>query len=77
MVFQKTAAILAEILDIDDEEINPETRLTIDNGITALNIAKLVIECEKEFKITIHDEDVQYFKCINDIAEYIEKILAD
>lgn len=77
MVFQKTAKILAEILDIEDEEIKPETQLTNENGITALNIAKLVIGCEKKFKITIYDEDVHAFRCVNDIVKYIEKILME
>lgn len=73
MVFQKVAVILSEIMEIDSEEITPETKLTADNGIEAISIAKLVILCEKKFGITIHDEDVHSFKCVNDIVKYIEK----
>lgn len=73
MVFQKVAEILSEIVEIDEEEITPETELTADNGIEAISIAKLVILCEKKFGITIHDEDVHSFKCVNDIVKYIEK----
>lgn len=77
MVFQKVAEILSEIIEIDYEDITLKTKLTIDNGIEAVNVAKLVIECEKKFEITIHDEDVHNFKCVNDIVKYIEKILSD
>jgi len=77
LVFQKVAKTLAEIIDIYDEDVTLETELTIDYGINAVNVAKLVIECEKEFNITIHDEDIHNFKYVNDIVEYIEKILSD
>lgn len=77
MVFQKVAKILAEIIEVDCEDITLETELTNENGIKAVDVAKLVIECEKKFKITIHDEDVHNFRCVNDMVEYIKKIQSD
>ncbi len=77
MIFKKVAKILAEIIEIDYEEITPATELTNEYAIQAIDLAKLVIECEKKFKITIHDEDVHTFKCVNDIVEYIQRIQAD
>ena len=77
MVFPKVAKILADIIEIDSEDITPETELTNEYGIKAVDVAKLVIECEKKFKIFIHDEDVHSFKCVNDVAEYIKRIQAD
>lgn len=77
MVFQKVAKILAEILELDYEELTPETELTMNNGIEAIHVAKLVIECEKKFDIIIHDENVHSFKYIHDIVEYIEKIQSE
>lgn len=73
LVFKKVAKILSEIIQISCEDIIPETELTADYGIGAVNVAKLVIECEKKFDITIHDEDVHNFRCVNDIVEYIGK----
>jgi acyl carrier protein len=77
LVFQKVANILAEIIDIDYEDITPETELISENGIKAVDVAKLVIECEKKFKITIHDEDVHNFRRVNDVVEYINRIKSD
>lgn len=77
MVFEKVAKILAEIIGIDYEDITPETELTREYGIKAVDVAKLVIECEKRFKVTIHDEYVHNFKCVNDIVKYIKKARAD
>lgn len=77
MVYKKIAKILAEIMDVDYEDITQETELTTEYGIEAVNIARLVIQCEKQFKITIHDEDVYTFKYVRDIVEYIETMLSD
>lgn len=77
MVFQKVARILAEIIEVDSEDITPETELTKEYGIKAVDVAKLVIECEKKFKITIHDEDVLRFQFVNDLVEYIKKIQSE
>ena len=77
MVFQKVAGILAEIIEVEDEAITSETQLSTAIGVDALHVAKLVIECEKKFRITIHDEDVHTFKYVKDMVEYIEKIQSD
>ncbi len=77
MVYKKIAKMLAEIIDADYEDITQETELTTEYGIEAVNVAKLVIQCEKYLKIIIHDEDVHNFKRVKDIAEYIEEILSD
>lgn len=77
MVFQKVARILAEIIEVDSEDITPDTELTREYGIKAVDVAKLVIECEKKFKITIHDEDVHRFQFVNDLVEYIKKIQSE
>lgn len=77
MFYKRLVKILSEIIGIDYEDITPETELTIQNGIQAIDVAKLVIECEKNFKVTIHDEDVHTFKRVNDIVEYIERIKSD
>ena len=77
MVFEKVAKILAEIMDCDSEDIGPETELTADYGVNAIDVARLVIECEKKFKITIHDEDVHTLKNVSDVVEYVEKMRSE
>ncbi|MGE4274007.1 MAG: acyl carrier protein [Desulfitobacterium sp.] len=74
MVFQKIAAILAEIIGIDDEDITSNTELNREYGIKPVDLAKLIIECERTFRVTIHDEDVYRFRYLNDLVEYIRRI---
>lgn len=74
MIYNRIKKIFAEILDVDKEDILPETELTIHDRTNALNIARLIIECERTFKITIHDEDVHTFKTVSDLVDYIHKL---
>jgi len=77
LVFRKVAEILAEILEVDCEMITKETALTAEYGIKAIDVAKLVIECEKKFKITILDEEVHRLRNVDDLVEYIKRVQSD
>lgn len=77
MVFDKLAQILAESIGVDEEDISLETELTSEYGIEPIDIAKMIIECEKEFSITIHDEDVHAFKKLKDVVAYVDKIISE
>lgn len=77
MVFQKVAGILADILNLDEEEITSDIELTPEFEIEKIHIAKLIIECEKKFKISIHDEKVHTFHTVGDVVKYIENALSE
>lgn len=77
MVFEKLARILAENIGADEEDITLETELKPEYGIEPVDIAKMIIECEKEFNITIHDEDVHTFKKLEDVVVYVNKIISE
>lgn len=77
MIFKKAAEILADILGLDEEEITSDMELTPEFEIEKLHVAKFIIECEKKFKITIHDENVHTFRTVGDVVKYIEIRLSE
>ncbi len=77
MVIHKVIKMLAEILSIEPEDISPKMALTKDNGVDPIDVASLVIACEKEFKINLFDELVLEFASVADLAAHIDKMLAD
>ena len=77
MVFTKMANLLAEIIGADPDDISPETSLCPTSGIEPIDLAKLIIACEKKFKITIYDEHVHHFQTVGNVVTYIENILAE
>ena len=77
MVIHKVTRMLADIISADEEDISPKMPLTGVNGVYPIDLAGLIIACEKEFRITIHDEDVLTFGCIADLAAYIDQMALD
>lgn len=75
MVRDKVANILAEILGIYAEDITVQTEFTSEFGIEPLDVAKLVINVEKEFKIRIYDDQAAEFRNVGDIVRRVNKLL--
>lgn len=73
MVFDKVKEIVAERLDVTDNEITMEAVITDDLGADSLDVVDLVMDLEDAFSIEIPDEAMADIKTIGDIVAYIEK----
>lgn len=72
MIFEKVAAILAEQLDAEEENITLETNLVEDLGADSLDVVDLVMTLEDEFDMEIPDEDIVDVRTVGDIVKYLE-----
>ena len=72
MIFDKVAEILAEQLDVEAEEITPETDIIDDLGADSLDIVDLVMSLEDEFDLEIPDEDVEGIRTVGGLTKYLE-----
>ncbi|MEG2073697.1 MAG: acyl carrier protein [Angelakisella sp.] len=72
MVFEKVAAILAEQLDFNVDEITTATDLVDDLGADSLDLVDLVMSLEDEFDMEISDEDIESIRTVGDIVKYLE-----
>ena len=75
MVILQVRRLLAGILSVDPEDVSPKMGLTRDFGVEPIDLASLVIACEKEFKLTIHDEDVLTFASVAGLAAHIDRMI--
>ncbi|MEG0541284.1 MAG: acyl carrier protein [Angelakisella sp.] len=73
MVFEKVAAILAEQLDVDADEITLATDLVDDLGADSLDLVDLVMTLEDEFDMEIPDDDIESVHTVDDIVKYLEE----
>ncbi|MCC8068562.1 MAG: acyl carrier protein [Ruminococcus sp.] len=73
MVFDKVKEIVAEQLDVAEDEITMEAVITDDLGADSLDVVDLVMDLEDAFSIEIPDEAMADIKTIGDIVAYIEK----
>ena len=67
----KVMAIIADKLSLDEEEVHLYSRLVQDLGADSLDAIELIMEMEKEFGLTIPDEDAERIRTVGDIVTYI------
>ena len=69
----KITSIIVDKLGVDEDDINPEASFTNDLGADSLDTVELIMELEKEFDITIPDEEAENIATVGDAISYVEK----
>lgn len=64
--------IIVDKLGVDAEEVTPEKSFTIDLGADSLDTVELIMEFEKEFGISIPDDQAEKISTVGDAIAYIE-----
>ena len=76
MEFEKIKAIIAEVLNVDENEITKETTFTDDLGADSLDVFQIIMGLEEEFDIEIANEDAEKIVTVGDAVEQIKNALA-
>ncbi|MBQ0013586.1 MAG: acyl carrier protein [Proteobacteria bacterium] len=71
--FEKVKKIVADKLGIAEDKIKEDSAFVNDLGADSLDVVEFVMEVEKEFNITISDEDAAKLEKVGDAVAYIEK----
>ena len=69
----KVKAIIVEKLGVEESDITPEASFTNDLGADSLDTVELIMEFEKEFDVTIPDEDAEQIATVGDAIEYLRQ----
>ena len=72
MEFEKLKKIIAEVLNVDEEEITMETTFVDDLGADSLDIFQIIMGIEEEFDIEIDNEEAEKIATVQDAVNYIE-----
>jgi acyl carrier protein len=75
-VAAKVKSIIVEKLAVDENEVTPTASFTNDLGADSLDIVELIMEFEKEFGVSIPDEDAEKIGTVGDAVTYIEGQIA-
>lgn len=67
----KVKSIIVDKLGVDEAEVTPEANFTNDLGADSLDTVELIMEFEKEFEISIPDEDAENIATVGDAIDYI------
>lgn len=76
MEFEKIKSVIAEVLNVDVNEIKMETTFTDDLGADSLDVFQIIMGLEEEFDIEISNEEAERIVTVGDAVEKIKNALA-
>ena len=71
MEFEKLKKIIAEVLNVDPDEITMETTFQDDLGADSLDVYQIIMGIEEEFDIEIPAETAEQVTTVEDAVEMI------
>jgi acyl carrier protein len=73
-IFAKVRKLVAEELNVDENEVTPEATFQDDLGADSLALVELIMAFEEKFDIeNIPDEDAEQIKSVQDAVDYITR----
>ena len=75
MELEKLQKIIAEVLNVDTEEITPDTTFVDDLGADSIDIFQIIMGIEEEFDIEIPTEEAEQIVSVGDAVEQIKKAI--
>lgn len=72
----KVYQIIVEKLGVEKSEVNDEASFTNDLGADSLDTVELIMEFEKEFHISIPDDQAEFITTVGEAITYLESNVA-
>jgi acyl carrier protein len=64
-------SIIVEKLGVDESDVTSDASITNDLGADSLDTVELIMEFEKEFDLTIPDEEAEEIATVGDAIDYL------
>ena len=68
----KVVSIITDKLGVEESQVVPEASFTNDLGADSLDTVELIMELEKEFDLSILDEEAEKIVTVGDAIAFIE-----
>ena len=72
MEFEKIQEIIADVLNIDVQEINADSKFVDDLGADSLDIFQIIMGIEETFDIEIDNDEADKISTVGDAVEQIK-----
>ena len=73
MEFEKIQKIIVEVLNVDENDINEDTKFIDDLGADSLDLFQIIMEIEEEFDVEISNEDAEKITTVGDAVAQLKK----
>ena len=69
----RVIAIIVDKLGVEESEVTNEASFTNDLGADSLDTVELIMEFEKEFNISIPDDQAEKIETVGDAVAYVQE----
>ena len=73
-MFDKLADIIVNYVEVNREDIKPESRFMEDLGFTSFDFMSMLGEIEDELDVEIVQEEAADIRTVQEAVDYLEKI---
>ena len=71
-IANRVKSIITDKLGVEESQVTPEASFTNDLGADSLDTVELIMELEKEFDLSIPDEEAEKIVTVGDAIAFIE-----
>jgi len=71
-ITSRVKAIIVDKLSVEESEVTNEASFTNDLGADSLDTVELIMEFEKEFNLSIPDDQAEKISTVADAIAYVE-----
>ena len=72
-VAQRVKSIIVDKLGVEESEVTETASFTNDLGADSLDTVELIMEFEKEFNISIPEDQAEKISAVGDAVAYVEQ----
>ena len=73
-MFEKLVDIIVNYVEVNKEDINPESRFMEDLGFTSFDFMSMLGEIEDELDVEIVQEEAADIRTVQEAVDYLERL---
>ena len=73
-MFEQIKEIITRYVEVDAEQITPDSRFIEDLGFTSFDFMSMLGELEDEFDIEVDEQEAAGIRTVGEAVSYVEKL---
>jgi acyl carrier protein len=75
-IVERVTKVITDKLGVESSQVTMEARFITDLGADSLDVVELIMDFEREFNISIPDEQAEKIETVGQAVKYIEQALS-
>ena len=76
-MFNKLVDIICEYVEVEPENVKPESRFIEDLGFTSFDFMSMLGEIEDEFDVEVEQEEASNIRTVQEAVNYLETLVSE